>query len=341
MKYIYGIVVCFVLATIAQMVAKYIGGPYMLYALGVGIVVRRVCFMPPYKAGIDFTGKKVLRWGVALLGARITFTEISSLGLDVVLWIIAMVGATLVFGAVMGRVLGVGTRMGVLTGGSTAICGASAAMAIASVFPPSQKLEQQTLFTVVGVNVLSTIAMVLYPLLAVGMGYNMVQSGIFLGASIHDVAQVVGAGFSMSLDTGSIAVITKLLRVGILLPIVFILGAIVYWVSRRGYGQSGDVHVNAPFPWFLIGFLVLVAMNSLGVLAFQVPFQILWGVDMSVAHIVAIVSKWFLTMAVIALGMKTSFMGIVSVGGRAMVLLILEMMFIAVLSLAIASYAVL
>ena len=336
MKYIFGIAVCFVLAMFAHIGASYIGGPYMLYALVMGVLVQRLCFKPPYKAGIEFSAKMLLCIGVALLGTRITFTEMSSLGMAVVWATAGAVIATLVFGVLMGCLLGVGMRMGVLTGGSTAICGASAAMAIASVFPEDKKLAQQTLFTVVGVNVLSTIAMVVYPLIAIALDYNALQSGVFLGASIHDVAQVVGAGFSMSTDVGNIATITKLLRVAMLLPVVFTLGALVYWLWRQAHKNKHCSHVKAPFPWFLIGFLAVVGLNSFGLLS----FQLMPPLNMPVSAMLATISKWLLTMAVVALGMKTSFGGIVSVGGRAMVLLILEMIFIAVLSLWIASYVI-
>ena len=329
--FISGIIICFLLAICAYVLSAYVGGPYMLYALALGMLSSSFLYKLPHSVGIDYTGKKLLRVGVALLGARITFAEVSSLGFDVVFAICVSVIATMIFGAIAGKILRVGVRMGVLTGGSTAICGASAAMAVSSVLPHDKKLEQQTLFTVVGVNVLSTVAMVLYPLLALWLGYNTLQSGVFLGGSIHDVAQVVGAGFSMSDTVGNIATITKLLRVAMLLPMVFGLAFVIYWLSKQGKMMAGG-EAQAPFPFFLLVFLILIGLNSFGFLSLGV------GANMDISAVLAKISKGLLTMAVIALGMKTSVRELMSVGHKAMILLVLEMIFITIAVMGISSY---
>ena len=195
----------------------------------------------------------------------------------------------------------------------------------------NKKLEQQTLFTVVGVNVLSTVAMVLYPLLALWLGYNTLQSGVFLGGSIHDVAQVVGAGFSMSDTVGNIATITKLLRVAMLLPMVFGLAFVIYWLSKQGKMMAGG-EAQAPFPFFLLVFLILIGLNSFGFLSLGV------GANMDISAVLAKISKGLLTMAVIALGMKTSVRELMSVGHKAIILLVLEMIFITIAVMGISSY---
>ena len=133
--FISGIIICFLLAICAYVLSAYLGGPYMLYALALGMLSSSFLYKTPHSVGIDYTGKKLLRVGVALLGARITFAEVFSLGFDVVFAICVSVIATMIFGAIAGKILRVGVRMGVLTGGSTAICGASAAMAVSSVLP--------------------------------------------------------------------------------------------------------------------------------------------------------------------------------------------------------------
>ena len=330
--FILGILFCVLLAVLSLGLSWQVGGPYMVYALVLGMALRSYLYTDTYKGGIDYTGKKLLRIGVALLGARITFGEISDLGGGTVVALVGSVIATIIFGAVMGRVLGVGTRMGVLTGGSTAICGASAAMAVSSVMPQDKKLEQQTLFTVVGVNALSTIAMVLYPVICVWLGWDVMQSGVFLGGSIHDVAQVVGAGLVMSEEVLNIATVTKLLRVATLLPIVFALSLIVYWLHKNNkIGDGGEM--NAPFPMFLLGFLALVALNSFGMMDFNLPV-----VDMSLTATLGTVSKFILTMAIVALGMKTSPRALASVGKMSVVLLVLEMIFIAVVVMGVVIY---
>src|SRR4029078_9955975 len=107
-----------------------------------------------------------------------------------------------------------------LTGGATAICGASAALALAAAMPAHPQKQRATLFTIVGVSTLSTLAMIVYPSGAQARGLAPRTADIFLGATIHDVAQVVGAGYSLSPETGDVATVVKLLRVAMLLPLI-------------------------------------------------------------------------------------------------------------------------
>ena len=163
---------------------------------------------------------------------------------------------------------------------------------------------------------LSTVAMILYPLFVTALGFTHVQSGIFLGGTIHDVAQVVGAGFSISPQTGDIATYVKLLRVTMLLPVVFTIAV----VARRQAGQTGGS--GPPVPLFLVGFAALVAANSLGLLAKPV-------VDGA-----SVLSRWCLVTAIAALGMKTSFKALAAVGWKPVALMIAETLWIAGLVLA-------
>ena len=133
-----------------------------------------------------------------------------------------MVSVALTIGVSMlaARLLGFQTLFGLLSGGATAICGASAAMALAAALPNHPMKERATLFTVIGVSALSTLAMIAYPMMAQAIGLDPRAAGMFLGATIHDVAQVVGAGYSMSQQTGDVATVVKLMRVAMLLPVI-------------------------------------------------------------------------------------------------------------------------
>ena len=175
----------------------------------------------------------MLRFGVALLGARITIDQIGGLGWYNGGLVVAAVVATIGFGMLAARVLGQSRRFGILTGGATAICGASAAIAIATVLPRDETSERELIFTVAGVTALSTLAMIVYPVDGrVARDSMRTQAGIFLGGTIHDVAQVVGAGYSISPEVGDYAVLTKMLRVAMLLPVVMALSLVVR--HRRG-----------------------------------------------------------------------------------------------------------
>mgnify|MGYP003896376767 CR=1 FL=1 len=188
------------------------------------------------------------------LGARITLVQLGGLGWFNGALIVAGVLATIGFGMVVSRMLGLDRRLGILTGGATAICGASAAIAIATVLPRTETSERELVFTIAGVTVLSTLAMVVYPLIVTGLGLSPDDAGIFLGGTIHDVAQVVGAGYGMSKETGDAATIVKLLRVAMLMPVVVIpllaslidIWPSVNWYEREAFDLFGIVFEGHP-----------------------------------------------------------------------------------------------
>jgi uncharacterized integral membrane protein (TIGR00698 family) len=288
----------------------------MLFALLFGMAFHFLHEEGRCVAGIEFASRTILRIGVALLGARITATQIASLGAIPVLMVIVAVSTTIFLGWLAARWLGLSRTFGLLSGGSVAICGASAALAIASVLPAHRNSERDTILVVVAVTALSTLVMILYPMLVAALEMDNARAGIFLGGTIHDVAQVVGAGYMVSPLTGDIATYVKLLRVAMLLPVVFILAA---FVSRGARGR--DEYRPPLLPAFLLGFAALVAVNSLGLL---VP---------AVTGALTEVSRWFLVAAIAALGMKTSFRDLVRGGWRTVGLIVAETVWIALLVL--------
>lgn len=307
-----GMLMCIVIATAAAFIADTRGGPTLLYALLLGMALNSVMVDSNARAGIDFAARRVLRLGVALLGARITLEQIGELGWFNGAVIIAGVLATILFGIGLSRLLGLDRRLGVLTGGATAICGASAAIAIAAVLPQDEHSERELIFTIAGVTVLSTLAMVLYPTIVQVLDLTPGEAGIFLGGTIHDVAQVVGAGYSVSHEVGDYSVLTKMLRVAMLLPVVVTLSLLV-----RQRGRSAPQAVRDPLlPPFLLGFVALVAAGSLG-----------W-IPGPVAGAMNDFSRVCLVVAIAAVGLKTSLLEIRKVGRRAALLLGIEALFL-------------
>jgi uncharacterized integral membrane protein (TIGR00698 family) len=292
------------------------GAPVMLFALLFGMAFHFLHEDGRCVAGIEFTSRAVLRLGVALLGARITAAQIVGLGPGPVLMVVAGVSTTILLGWMASRWLGLSHNFGVLSGGSVAICGASAALAIATVLPQHRDSERDTILVVVAVTALSTLVMILYPMLVAALGMDHAHAGIFLGGTIHDVAQVVGAGYMVSPLTGDIATYVKLLRVAMLLPVVFILAALL----SRGATGGGDRRPPL-LPIFLLGFAALVAVNSVGILT---P---------AITGALTEVSRWCLVGAIAALGMKTSFKDLVRGGWRAVGLIVAETLWIALLVL--------
>lgn len=310
-----GFAVSVVIAITSQFLSDHYGAPAMLMALLLGIAFHFLAEDGRCVAGINVTSRTVLRLGVALLGARISVDLLIGLGAPLISLIISGVVLTIMFGILGARVLGRGWRFALLTGGAVAICGASAAMAIAAVLPKNQHSESNLIFTVLAVTVLSTIAMIAYPLLATFIGLNPQGTGVFLGGTIHDVAQVVGAGFSVSEQTGDTATLVKLIRVTMLAPVVLCFSLAI---RARGDADNADGVRPPLIPGFVLAFLALAAINSLGL----VPARL--------AGLLGDLSRWALLIAIAAVGMKTALRTILDVGGQAITLIVAETVFLAV-----------
>ncbi|WP_424934588.1 YeiH family protein [Amaricoccus macauensis] len=299
-----GVFLALTIAAAATFLSEHYGAPTMLFALLIGMAFQFMSVEGPCVQGIAFSSRTMLRIGVALLGVRVTFTDITALGLGTVLIVISLIALTIGTGFLAARLFGRGWRFALLTGGSVAICGASAALALAAVIPTNDKLERNTLFTVVGVTTLSTIAMISYPILFLGLGLNDFQSGFLIGATIHDVAQVVGAGYSISDEAGEVATIVKLLRVS-LLPVVLLI-AILCLRSTPGTGARPTI------PAFVVAFAILVVINSLGL------------IPDTVESAITDLSRWILVTAIAALGMKTTLKAMAEVGGGHVGIIVIE-----------------
>jgi uncharacterized integral membrane protein (TIGR00698 family) len=312
-----------VIATAATFASVLQGGPQLLYALFFGVAFHYLSQEAKTKPGIEFCSRTVLRFGVGLLGARITATQIIGLGWTTALIVVAAVVTTLLCGHLLARKLGMTRSQGILSGGAVAICGASAALAISAVLPREKDGDRFTLLVVVTVTALSTLAMVVYPLIARALHLSPQLAGLFLGGTIHDVAQVVGAGYTLGPETGDYATIVKLFRVSMLAVVVVVVSAA--FQGAREQADRAAQHTptkQALVPWFLWMFVLMVAVNSMGWIA--VPAQ----------QVLNTVSRGCLVVAIAALGIKTSFMQLARAGWRPFVLLGIETLWMAALVLA-------
>lgn len=293
----------------------------MLMALLLGMVMNFITEEAPERVmpGLNFSAKTILKIGIILLGAQISADQFLSLGWEIIALVASGLIATLVFGLIMGRVLKTTKLFSVLTAGSVAICGASAALAISSVMPPSEERECELGFTILSVTLLSTVAMIIYPVILQVLGFNDVKTGIVIGASIHDVAQVVGAGFSVSNEAGEIATLVKLIRVSLLAPFVLILALAL---RRNAAAQTADAGLGLTMkkprliPIFVLGFLVFAVLNSLHVF------------PDGVKAVFDTLSRAALVMAIAAVGVKTSLRTFLSMGRSGIALILAETVFI-------------
>jgi len=311
-----GVLVALTIALAATWLSQHYNAPVMLFALLFGMTFHFLHEEGRCIPGIEFASKAVLRTGVALLGARITVEQMAALGVMPIALVIVGIITTIGVGYLLARMLGLSREFGLLSGGSVGICGASAALAIASVLPKTKESERDVILAVVVVTTLSTIAMILYPMLVTAIGLDNQRAGLFLGGTIHDVAQVVGAGYMISPQTGDVATYVKLLRVAMLLPVVL---SIAFVISRGGGPQAS---AKAPIPLFLLGFAALVAINSIGYLPKV-------AVDAA-----GELSRWCLVVAIAALGMKTTFKALIAAGWRPVAVMVAETLWIGGLVLA-------
>jgi uncharacterized integral membrane protein (TIGR00698 family) len=287
--------------------------PPLIVTLIVGMMLQPLSSKEILKPGLEFSGRTLLRTGVALYGAQLTLGDLVHGGALPVVIAICAVSVTIVFGVFLARTMGLSRDFGFLTGCATGVCGAAAAMATSAVLPRHENSDRDLAFAVMGINFISTVTMVVYPTLHLWLGYSTFEMGVFLGGAIGDVAQVAGAGQTLGKEFVTVAIITKLLRVACLLPAVTI---IAWWVARGGE-RAGDAR-PAP-PVFLFGFLILAAINSTGVIPHQAQ------------NFLSQVSSFLIIAAIAALGIKTSLLALVRIGLRPVMLLVTETLFIGVM----------
>lgn len=312
-----------VVAVAALFLSEHYGAPVMLFALLLGMAVNFLSEDGRCKPGIEFVARQVLRWGVALLGLKITADQVQSMGWQPVLMVVLAVSLTIGMGLLLARWLGFKPFFGLLSGGSVGICGASAALAISAAFPQHPQKDRATLFVVISVSTLSTVAMIAYPMLVRWLHLDAQQAGFFLGGTIHDVAQVVGAGYSMGQATGDAATVIKLMRVAMLVPVIVVASALALKLSPQNTvtdGAAGAASSRPPLlPWFAVVFVLLILVNSF----LHLPATV---VEMGNT-----LSRLFLVAAMSAIGMKTHLKDILSVGWKPVVLVVLETLWLALL----------
>jgi len=312
-----GIIACILVALAAKFLALNYGAPAMLFALILGMSVNFLSESEYSIPGIDFCSSTVLRFGVILLGSKILFGDVLALGWVTALVVVGCMFATILFGALIAKALKLDYRFGMLSGGAVGICGISAAMTLSSVMPKSKEIEHYTLLTVVMVATFGAIAMVVYPVLASFLGLSSQQMGIFIGGSIHDVSHVIGAGYSISEDVGYVAMIVKMLRVALLIPMAWIF--LLIFTKQRA-ASEGRTKLSPPY--FLLGFVLLAIINNIG-----------W-IPQAAAEVMNTISQDCFVVAIAALGMKTSFKGLFNIGWRPVAMVLSESLFLGGLVLA-------
>jgi uncharacterized integral membrane protein (TIGR00698 family) len=289
----------------------------MVVAFVVGIAVSALSGSLPVMApGNKFAAKTMLRFAVGLLGLQLTLHDLADLGADTLLVVLAVFIATVLFTKWLGRVLGVEERLTELIAAGTAVCGASAIIATNAV---TKARDQDVGYAVAAVSLMGTVWMIVYPLLYELLQLDLVDYSLWVGSSVHEVAQVVAAAFQVDPSAGQIAIPVKLERVALLAPLVLTLG----WLRFRRGGEEAATSFRWQqiFPLFMVGFLALVALNSI----VAIPSH--WRA------VVAQVTTFLLTMSLGAIGLETSVRDLRHQGIRPMLLTAAAALFMTTLSL--------
>lgn len=296
----------------------------MIVAILLGIAVRNTIGAPAAaQAGVAFSARRLLRLGIVLLGAQLTLAQIAEVGAAGLAILVACVVATFLVTRWLGRLIGVDAKLAELIAGGTSICGASAVIATNTV---TQATEEDVAYALACVTLFGSIAMFVYPMLPGLLDLSPRSYGLWAGASIHEIAQVVGATFQASHEAGEYGTIAKLTRVMMLAPVVMALGLL----AARGFGAGAGGaagKAKAPVPWFVLGFAALVVVNSV------VP------VPAGLRAALAVVAVVLLSMALAALGLAADIGKVRAKGARPLLLGLMATLFIAAFSLTLVKLA--
>jgi len=289
----------------------------LILAILLGMTFHNLVGTPRYaKAGVTFSLRRILRFAIILLGLQLTVTQVISVGGTGIGIIVATLVATFGFTVWLGRRLGVDGKLAQLIAAGTSICGASAVIASNTAIEGS---DEDVAYAVACVTIFGSLSMFLYPLFPALLHLDAHRYGLWAGASIHEIAQVVAAAFQNGKDSGDFGTIAKLSRVTLLAPMVLALG----WFASRKRGQTpvGAARKSAPMPYFALGFIALILINSLDIL----PPAIRTG---SVP-----VTTFLLSIALAAMGLETDIRKLKAKGLRPLLLGAGAWLFISGLSL--------
>jgi len=314
-----GAVLCALVACAATWMALLVGSA-VIWGLIFGLVLAAVWSPPaPFQTGISFAAKRVMRIGVALLGFQISLGTLQTLGGADVAALAINVAIILAAGWFLGPLLGIAPELSLVAAASVAICGASAAAAVACVVMRNDSANRDVACTVGAVSIISSGAMILYPLLVHIAGLSSAAGGVFLGGSIHEVAHAVAAGYSIDPATGDIATVAKLLRVALLVPACIGLSFLV---------RAPDILPKPSLPLppiFLIGFVAAALLNASGL----VPREL--------TQAIATLSRFCLVTSMAAIGLTLPWRSIRAFGLRPIMLLLILSAILVGLSLAYVS----
>ena len=300
-----GIVLCFLLAIPAFFLGRQfpiVGGP--VFGILLGLIFAYWKRPAAFNDGISFTSKKILQYAIILLGFGMNLFQVFKVGGQSLIIMIFTLAASFLTAYFMGKVLKLKGNVPILIGVGTSICGGSAIAATAPVIKASDK---DMAFSISTIFLFNVVAVFIFPALGHAMGMDDMNFGMWAGTAINDTSSVVAAGYAFSDAAGDYATIVKLTRTLMIIPITLVLAVYMTRKAKKGLGESGEYSIKKIFPWFIVLFLGMVGLRSLGLITPQV------------GDVFSQISKFLMVMALGAIGLKTDFRQVAKSGFLPMV----------------------
>lgn len=260
-----------------------------------------------FNAGVSYTGKMILRAGIVLMGVNMNFTEVLGVGKYSLFVMIFTMATAFGAGNIIGKMFGMNWKLTNLLSVSTAICGGSA---VAAVGPVINAKDEDVAYAISSTFLFDILTVVVIPWIGIALGMSNMGYGLWVGTAVNDTSSVVAAGYAFSEFAGNTAVIVKLTRTLFIIPFVLIFSVITERLEAKSEGVQGRSSINLKkiFPYFIILFLIVVALRSTGI----IPNTLIPALSKT--------SKFCMVMALSAIGLKTNFGEIKNIGFKPMIL---------------------
>lgn len=311
-KYGAGMMSALLIGAFSMWISRMLPGDILsssVLALVLGMILNPVLGkVPQARAGIEFVSKKVLKAGIILMGITLSFSQVLQVGRYALIMMCFTLLTAFGGGYILGRLFKVNWKLSSLLSASTAICGGTA---VATLGPAIEADDRDIAYAISATFLFDILTVIAFPWIGKSLGLTDTGYGLWVGTAVNDTSSVVAAGYAFSDIAGSFAVIVKLTRTLFIVPVVLVFS---YIHARResrlaqASGGAGKVEVSKIFPWFILLFLVMVAVKSTGL----VPEQAVTGISF--------VSKLFMVMALSAIGLKTSVSEVKGIGWKPMAL---------------------
>jgi len=323
-KNIAGILLSFIIALIATLLGNkfpIVGGS--VFGILIGIIINNTIGKPTWTVkGIKFTSKKILQYAIILLGTGLSLTQVWKTGLDSLSVMLFTLSSAFISAYAFGKLLKVPFNLTSLIGVGTAICGGSAIAAVSPIIEADEKEVAYSISTIFFFNIL---AVLIFPPLGHLLGFSNTAFGLWAGTAINDTSSVVAAGYAFSNEAGAYATIVKLTRTTMIIPISLIFAAVTIFRKKKAAKAGGSVNysLKSIFPWFIVGFLIASLLNTLGVFS------------ETAVEIVSTAGKFFIVMALSAVGLSANFKDMLKTGFKPLLLGLILWFVVSVVSIGV------